>query len=135
MSTSSSPEKKSTDRKLRDTKSAANKKNGRRAKSSKQKRRRGGVALREANGDQQVARDRRLLQSWLCKSDTYRTEAYSLQANGSRTSTGWNGRNPPPATQRQIRNDYFSGRINSTLSTFFPVYADLYAIFEFLFFR
>lgn len=116
----------SKDQTLKDAKSAAHKKNGRRAKSSKQSRRRGGAALREANGDGQLARDRRMLQSWLRKMDMYRTEAYSLPMNNSRTSTGWRGLNPPEAIRNQIRRDDFSGKINATVSTFLPVHADLF---------
>lgn len=83
---------------------------------------RGGASIRAADGDAKVAGERSLLLKWMKKADFHRTEGYSLEKNGSRTQPGWNGRNPPPATRFEIRQDYSSGKIYETVAKFFPVY-------------
>ncbi|KAF8960543.1 hypothetical protein BDZ97DRAFT_1665701 [Flammula alnicola] len=101
------------------------KNHGKRGKSSSANRKRTGVAIREAGGDQQAASDRRLSKKWTAITDYYRTGAYSLKADGAVTAPGWNGRSQPKQSRAEVKRDYATKAIHVTLSKFFPVWCDL----------
>jgi hypothetical protein len=82
---------------------------------------RGGKALKDAGGDEWLARDTRLLLKWLQRASILQSLTYSLEKDGSKTRTGWQGKPPPPKSRAEIRSDYFSGAIKATLETFYPV--------------
>ncbi len=75
------------------------KKGKRRGKTSS--RPRGGKALKEAGGNSYAADTHRLQTKLIYKADFYQTGSYSVQENGSRVSTGWQGRNHPPGPDRK----------------------------------
>lgn len=99
------------------------KKGHRRGKNSS--RPRGGKALREAGGDSYAADTRRLQKKLVSRGDLYQTTSYSVERDGSRVSTGWQGRNPPPRARSEIRRLYGSKEMQTILESFFPVYANL----------
>jgi hypothetical protein len=105
--------------------SSTGKKSGGRGKGSSEKfhkaKPRGGSALRAAGGDEWLARDLRLMSKWLRRAHTLQSSSYSLQMDGSRTQTGWHGKQPPRKSREEIRSAYFNGTIKETLETFCPV--------------
>ncbi|KDR72454.1 hypothetical protein GALMADRAFT_143286 [Galerina marginata CBS 339.88] len=106
--------------------SAANSsKRGKRAKSSADKRKRTGVAIREAGGDEKAASLSRLARKWEEKTKFCKTTAYSIALNGACSSTGWSGRNPSIPNRRQIKKAYGGEAIKNTVKYFFPVPCDL----------
>ena len=97
------------------------KKGKRRGKTSS--RPRGGKALKAAGGNSYVSDTQRLRKKLVYRADFYQTGSYSIEQNGSRVSTGWQGRNPPPRARSEIRRLYGTKGMQSVLETFFPVYA------------
>ncbi|KAF8158608.1 hypothetical protein BJ912DRAFT_805466, partial [Pholiota molesta] len=93
-------------------------------RSQKSNRPRAGKWLREA-GDTFLADTKRLRAKLVQSGDTFLTKSYSLELNGSRVSTGWQGSRPPDKAREQIQRAYSNGSIRQTIATFFPVPADL----------
>lgn len=91
----------------------------------KSSRPRGGKELKAAGGDAYAGDTKRLQKKLMSKGDLYQTSSYSVEQNGSRVSTGWQGRNPPRRARSEIRRLYGSKEMQEILEGFFPAYADL----------
>lgn len=97
-------------------------KKGKGKRGKKSSRPRGGVALKEAGGDLFVWDTIRLRAKLVAKSDLFQANGYSIQQDGSHTSTGWQGRNPPLVARKEIRALYRRPKdMQAVLETFFPV--------------
>jgi hypothetical protein len=49
------------------------------------------------------------------------SDEFSMQADGSASSTGWQGRTPPKKTQSELRGLWEGGQIKELLRVFFPI--------------
>ncbi|KAF8176786.1 hypothetical protein BJ912DRAFT_797408, partial [Pholiota molesta] len=94
-------------------------------RSQNSKRPRGGKWLQEAGGDSFLADTKRLRAKLVQSADAFMTKSYSIETNGSRVTTGWQGLRPASKSAKQIQNAYSNGSIRQTVATFFPVPADL----------
>lgn len=90
----------------------------------KSSRPRGGKELKAAGGDAYQADTRRLQKKFVSGGDLYQTNTYSIEKNGSKVSTGWQGRNPPPRARAEIRRLYRRKEMQGIIEGFFPVYAN-----------
>ena len=73
-----------------------------------------------AGGAQGPTRTARLQERSYRKGQVVQT-SFSIERDGSATSTGWQGSAPPKLAQERILELYESGQINAFLSSFFPI--------------
>lgn len=94
---------------------------------SKGGRKRGARGLRKPDGhnvgDMDKAakafkKSRELLESLIKGAEFYLGKDVSLLCEGSRTTTGWNGKRPPPPVREQIQEKYKEGTVGELLIDF-----------------
>lgn len=63
-------------------------------------------------------KSRELLESLIKGADFYLGKDVSLLCEGSRTTTGWNGKRPPPPVREQIQEKFKEGTVGELLVNF-----------------
>jgi hypothetical protein len=81
---------------------------------------RAGKALSKFGGAKEPARLARLQERSYVKGQVIQA-TYSIETDGSVTTTGWQGAPPPKLAQKQILQLYQSGEIKSLLALFHPI--------------
>ena len=79
-----------------------------------------GAALSESGGAAGPARLARLRERSHLNGQVIQA-TYSIEKEGSATTTGWQGSPPPPLAQELISELYDSGEIKSLLASFYPI--------------
>ena len=98
----------------------------------KRKRKRGaGASKRRARGGAEKQQrkvgcsekhDGRLRARVARQGEVVQSSHFSIELHGSRTATGWHGRAPPHATEKELVALYRTGEIRALLRSFLPVY-------------
>ena len=99
-----------------------------RGKGAKKKHKRGGQALKEAEGDEKAARVARLAEREGRRVDAHRSDDFFLLTHSNPSATGWQGKLPPVKDRNAVLQAYLSGRITDHIASFYPVYYDEYVI-------
>jgi hypothetical protein len=89
------------------------------------RRHRGGRATQEAGGDMSLASAARQGAKLLKNAHIYSTPQASLQEDGRHTSTGWQGKEPPEISRREIIRLWETGGIHRYLLGFYRVHHDM----------
>jgi hypothetical protein len=87
----------------------------------KKRGKRGGKAIRQANGDETEARQIRLGQKHLAVATVHSSTNFSLTANSRVSSTGWQGQKPSIEGKEAVLKAYNDGGIKGYISLFYPV--------------
>jgi hypothetical protein len=87
----------------------------------KKRGKRGGKAIRQADGDEAEARRIRLGQKHLAVAAVHSSTNFSLTTNSRISSTGWQGRKPSIEGKEAVLKAYNGGRIKDYISLFYPV--------------
>ncbi|KAF9461602.1 hypothetical protein BDZ94DRAFT_1371116 [Collybia nuda] len=91
----------------------------RRGRGKKNKKKEGHcVGEREPDGSLEIERRYSLLKHHVAQATIVHSSDVSLLRHGSRTLTGWSGRQPPKKTRQEILEMYLQGRIAELLSGF-----------------
>lgn len=97
---------------------------GGRGKGASQRRKRGGAGVCRPGGDPEQAAEQRkqkLRQRGLQTGQLVHGFDYSLERQGSCSTTGWQGADPPQLARETVQELYSSGLINDYVAKFYPV--------------